>query len=176
MIYKANTNTLNNHNNNNFLYANISIGCDSILESPVTPEFDIGNGNTVKFQFMTNTSKAPRHSLRLKVEQINDNKSNMSISINPKTGQATLEEDKIDKNIPSKIRKEITILAGAFALYSLDYLNKAFGYYSNDNKFVFGNDSYVASVIKSAEDFNNLPKTEKDRYLRKSKSTSVIKK
>lgn len=162
-----------NNSNNSILYSKIFVEEFIFNESPSTYDMDFGKNGVVSFQFMVNSSNVSKHGLRLKTSHINGNRIEISIDIDEKTGAPTLVKDRSSSRISSKLRKDIVILSGAFAMYSLDYLRKAYGYYS-DIGYMPGDESFVVCIKKASENFNKLSKDEKDKYLRKSKSMMKI--
>lgn len=167
-IYKV------NNSSNSILYSKVFIEEFLFLESPDTEDLNFGNNNVVAFQFMVNSSTPARHGLRLKTSHVNGRQVVLSIDIDEDTGNATLMKSRSNSSIPNKMKKDIVILAGAFAMYSLEYLRKAFGYFEGDNNYIPGDESFAICVKQASENFNALPKHEKDKYLRKSKSTMKI--
>ena len=158
--------------NNDLLYANIHIG--EFLFSLSEDSADRvkirnkKNKDIVEFQFMINESKALQHGLRLKALKINGRGIKISINIDEKTGAPTLLKDKTDKDLAPDVCKDIAILAGSFAIYALEPLVKAFGYF--DNKvYIHGDTIYALEIKKLSESFNFLPKNERNKYIRKAK-------
>ena len=158
---------------NEILYAYIYIGEFLLKESP---SIGIYKGKTlIVFQYMVNTNSPSKHGLRLKAEKINNSDVEISIDIDEKTGAPTLDMKRSDSSLSQKTCKNVAILAGSFAIYALDALRKAFGYFDKGGKYVHGLEQYGIKVMELAQEFNSLPKRERDKYINMAKIWLKIK-
>lgn len=132
------------------------------------------NGGNLKFDYRVNEDNAQKHSLRLKL--FRKNSCLMSLNIDTKTGYPTIDKSRVNGELTLQKAKDYATIAGAFSIFAIDPLNKAFGHRNlSTRSYIKGDSRAINEVEEKMDEFNRMSKNDKSIYLNKSKANLKIK-